>query len=251
MIGQKLPIDKVVAGLPEAVRRLSKNQGRAASEAILTTDTCSKESVLRVAERDCRFVVGGMAKGSGMVHPDMATTLAFVTTDAAVEPPILQAMLRRSCDRSFNRITVDGDTSTNDMIAVLANGRPGIDASRGRSAELFEQALTEVLVELARAVARDGEGATRLITVRVTGAHTEEEALKVARTISSSPLVKTAVHGCDANWGRVGGRRGQSRNRSSTGAARAPDQRSGGAGSGFLLRLLGSGRRHGCWLWMR
>ena len=203
VIGKKLPVERLTAALPGAIGRLSRDEGDAVAKAILTTDTCTKQSVRRVTEKNCRFVVGGMAKGSGMVHPDMATTLAFVTTDAAVEPSVLQAMLRRACDRSFNRITVDGDTSTNDMIAVLANGQAGTDASGGACAELFERALTEVLVDLARAVARDGEGATRLITVRVTGATSETDALEIARTVSGSPLVKTAVHGCDANWGRI------------------------------------------------
>lgn len=203
VIGVRLPAAKIVAALPQAVEELSRTEGGAAASAILTTDTCTKESVRRVAARGSRFVVGGMAKGSGMIHPDMATTLAFVTTDAAIEPGLLREMLRRSCDRSFNRITVDGDTSTNDMIAILANGRSGVDASRGDAATLFEDALTEVLVDLARAVVRDGEGATKLVTVRVRGCSSEEEALQVARTISSSPLVKTAVHGCDANWGRI------------------------------------------------
>ncbi len=202
VIGQRLPVGKLLAGLPKAVEALSGSGGAAAAEAILTTDTCIKQSVRRLGG-NAGFVVGGMAKGSGMVHPDMATTLAFVTTDAAVEPAVLQAMLRRACDRSFNRITVDGDTSTNDMIAVLANGRAGVDAGRGEAAAWLEQGLTEVLVELARAVVRDGEGATRLIAIRVRGAASEDDALKVARTVSGSALVKTAVHGGDANWGRV------------------------------------------------
>ena len=203
VIGQQLPFEKLVAAMPEAAAGLSPEGGIAAADAILTTDTRRKESVRVVETAAGRFTVGGMAKGSGMIHPDMATTLGFVTSDAAVEPSALQAMLSRAIERSFNRVTVDGDTSTNDMVALLANGASGVEASKGAEAEAFEAALTEVLVELARMVAADGEGATRLVTVRVTGARDEQDALAISRTISGSPLVKTAVHGNDANWGRI------------------------------------------------
>jgi glutamate N-acetyltransferase/amino-acid N-acetyltransferase len=194
VIGEQLPLDKLGEGITEAASALSIDGGPEAAKAILTTDTRIKESVRTVGG----YTVGGMAKGSGMIHPDMATMLAFVTTDAVVEPEELQAMLRRAVDRSFHRITVDGDTSTNDMVVVLANGASGVAADEG-----FEAPLTEVLVELARAIARDGEGASRLISVRVTGAATEADAVTVSRTIAGSPLVKTAVFGADANWGRV------------------------------------------------
>jgi glutamate N-acetyltransferase/amino-acid N-acetyltransferase len=203
VIGQPLPLEKLLAALPVAVEALSPEGGRDAAVAILTTDTHAKESVRRVEGEGGRYAIGGMAKGSGMVHPDMATTLAFLTTDAAVSAELLQPMLRRAIDRSFNRLTIDGDTSTNDMVAVLANGASGFTVAGGAAAARFEQALSDLLVELARAVARDGEGATRLITVRVDGAASEDEALQVARTIASSPLVRTAVHGADANWGRI------------------------------------------------
>ena len=202
VIGAQLPLDRLSEGLPLAVERLSVEGGPAAARAILTTDTHIKETVQWVEGPEGTVTLGGMAKGSGMIHPDLATTLAFVTTDAAVPVDRLQPMLRRAADRSFNRITVDGDTSTNDMIVVLANGAAEVGV--GPSGEAgFEAALTAVLTFLAREVARDGEGASRLITVRVTGAVTEADALAVARTISSSPLVKTAIHGADANWGRV------------------------------------------------
>ena len=194
VIGVQLPLDRLAEGIAAASGALSSGGGPQAAKAILTTDTHIKESVRRVGGS----TIGGMAKGSGMIHPDMATMLAFVTTDAAVEPGPLQEMLRRATDRSFHRITVDGDTSTNDMVVVLANGAAGVTAD-----EHFEEALTEVLIDLARAIARDGEGASRLITVRVTGAGSEADALAVARTIAGSPLVKTAVYGADANWGRV------------------------------------------------
>ncbi len=199
VIGQQLPVDRLLDGLPSAVAALSVAGGADAAEAILTTDTCRKECVRRVETPGGAYTIGGMVKGSGMIHPDLATTLAFVTTDASVPAGELAAILRRAADRSFNRLTVDGDTSTNDMIAVLANGAAGIAAE----ADGFERALTEVLVEMARAVARDGEGATRLVTVRVSGAGDEPAALAVARTIAGSLLVKTAVHGGDANWGRI------------------------------------------------
>jgi glutamate N-acetyltransferase/amino-acid N-acetyltransferase len=194
VIGEQLPLDKLGEGIPAAVAALSIDGGPEAAKAILTTDPHIKESVRTVG----RSTIGGMAKGSGMIHPDMATMLAFITTDAAVEPEALQEMLHRATDRSFHRITVDGDTSTNDMVVVLANGAGDVAAD-----EPFEEALTEVLVDLARAIARDGEGASRLVTVRVTGAATEQDALRVSRTIAGSPLVKTAVFGADANWGRV------------------------------------------------
>ncbi len=201
VIGVQLPLDRLEEGLPLAVERLSPDGGPAAARAILTTDTHAKETIQWIEGRHGMYTVGGMAKGSGMIHPDMATTLAFVTTDAAIDSGRLHEILRRATDRSFNRITVDGDTSTNDMIIVLANGASGIEVGDGT--EGFESALTAVLVHLAQEVARDGEGATRLITVRVTGAPTEADALAVARTIAGSPLVKTAVFGADANWGRV------------------------------------------------
>ncbi len=201
IIGVQLPLERLAEGLPLAVERLAPDGGPAAALAILTTDTHVKETVQWVEGPRGFYTLGGMAKGSGMIHPDLATTLAFVTTDAAIDPDRLAPILRRATDRSFNRITVDGDTSTNDMIVVLANGASGVAV--GDDEADFEQALTTLLVHLAREVARDGEGATRLISVRVTGAVTEADALAVARTISTSQLVKTAVYGSDANWGRV------------------------------------------------
>ena len=203
VIGVRLPVDRILEGLPKAVEELSVEGGTAAAKATLTTDTCIKESVRIIDTGDGRYTVGGMAKGSGMIHPDMATMLAFVTTDAAISPGLLRPVLQNAVNYSFNRLTVDGDTSTNDMVAILANGASGVEIESDDATNRFQRALTEVLVELARAVARDGEGATRLITVTVTGAASEEDALKVARTISCSPLVKTAVHGADANWGRI------------------------------------------------
>jgi glutamate N-acetyltransferase/amino-acid N-acetyltransferase len=203
VIGVPLPLDRIEAALPIAVEELSRQGGADAARAILTTDTCTKESARTVTREHGAYTVGGMAKGSGMIHPDMATTLAFITSDVAIDPSSLKKILHRAVDRSFNRITVDGDTSTNDMLAVLANGASGVVLESDADLDQFETALTEVAADLARAVARDGEGATKLITVRVTGARSQGDALAVARTVASSPLVKTAVHGGDANWGRI------------------------------------------------
>jgi len=205
VIGQPLPLPRLLGALPRAVRGLTRAGGADAASAILTTDLREKECVRSVDTAGGTYIVGGMAKGSGMIHPDMATTLAFVTTDAAVSPQLLQDCLRQATDASFNRISVDGDTSTNDTIAVLANGASGVevDAQRPESVAAFAGALTEVLIELGKMVVRDGEGATKLIEIRVRGASDEAMALQVARTVAGSPLVKTAVHGADANWGRV------------------------------------------------
>lgn len=202
VIGQQLPVERILVGLSAAAASLSRAGGAQAAGAILTTDLRTKQCVRTVPSVRGSYTIGGMAKGSGMIHPNMATTLAFLTTDAACEPALLQACLRRAAEVSFNRISVDGDTSTNDMIAVLANGASGVSVKGPRAAR-FEESLTEVLTELAKMVVRDGEGATKLITVDVEGAATEADALQVSRTIASSPLVKTAVHGADANWGRI------------------------------------------------
>ena len=206
VIGQPLPVEKIVAGLPSAVAALSATSGRAAAEAIMTTDTRRKESERRIETRSGAYTVGGMAKGAGMIHPDLATTLAFVTTDAVIAPAVLQACLAAAIERTFNRISVDGDTSTNDMVAVLANGASGVAVDE----QPFANVLEAVLLDLAKAIARDGEGAEHLITVEVTGAADDASALAVARTVASSLLVKTAVHGADANWGRVAAAVGRS-----------------------------------------
>lgn len=202
VIGERLPVERLLSALPDAVAGLSASGGTRAAGAILTTDLRLKECARTVSTPRGSFTIGGMAKGSGMIHPDMATTLGFVTTDAAVEPGFLRLCLRRAADLSFNRITVDGDTSTNDTLVVLANGASRVKFEAPRSSR-FEEALTEVLTELAKMVARDGEGATKLITVEVEGAATEADALAVARAIAGSSLVKTAVGGADANWGRI------------------------------------------------
>lgn len=199
VIGAQLPMDKVAAGVADAATALSLDGLPAAAGAIMTTDLVPKTA--RV-DRDA-FSIVGMAKGSGMIHPNMATMLGAVVTDADVPAALLQQMTRRATVRSFNSISVDGDTSTNDTLLVLANGASGAKIRRGATAVAFEAALTEVCVSLARQIARDGEGATKFITIDVTGAKSEAQARKVGRTIAVSPLVKTAFYGGDANWGRI------------------------------------------------
>lgn len=205
VIGVPLPLAKIRAGLPEAVRALSPAGGAAAARAIMTTDTVPKETAVSFQLGARRVTIGGMAKGSGMIHPDMATMLAFITTDMAMDPAHLREALRYAAARSFNMVSVDGDTSTNDMCLVLASGRAGNDpAAPGTGAfHLFRQALTAVCTDLTKAIARDGEGATRLLEVRVRNAPSATDARRAARAICASNLVKTAVFGRDANWGRV------------------------------------------------
>ncbi|AFV12721.1 arginine biosynthesis bifunctional protein ArgJ [Thermacetogenium phaeum DSM 12270] len=205
VIGEYLPMEKIEAGIRKAALALSVDGGGAAAEAILTTDTTTKECAIRLPLGDKEVTVGGIAKGSGMIHPNMATMLAFITTDAVVEVPALQQALRWATDRSFNVITVDGDTSTNDMVVLLANGRAGNSPLTAGDPEftLFRDALLAVCVELSKMIASDGEGASKLLEVRVKGAPGEAEARKIARAVAGSNLVKAAIFGEDANWGRV------------------------------------------------
>jgi glutamate N-acetyltransferase/amino-acid N-acetyltransferase len=205
VIGRYLPMDAVKAGITAACGSLSPDHGIDAARAIMTTDTVPKTAEMEI-EIDGRTVrVGGMCKGSGMIHPNMATMLAYITTDAAVEPGLLATLAKPVADRSFNQVTVDGDSSTNDTFLVLANGAAGNAPIRKGTpeAEALEAAIIGVARELARAIARDGEGATRMIAVRVQGAESDEEARTAARAVASSSLVKTAVHGGDPNWGRI------------------------------------------------
>jgi len=201
VIGKRLPMELIREGLGQIV--LSADGGHVLEKAIMTTDTVAKEAAVRVGAGG--FVVGGIAKGSGMIHPQMATLLCFLTTDAAVEIDFLKPALRQAVDVSFNMISVDGDTSTNDTVLLMANGRAGGEVIKQGSgqAAVFQQALEQVCVCLAKSVARDGEGASKLIEVTVGGAASIAEARLAARTIVSSPLVKSAVHGNDPNWGRV------------------------------------------------
>lgn len=205
VMGECLPMEKIEAGIRKAALALSVDGGGAAADAILTTDTTVKEYAVQFILGGKEVAVGGIAKGSGMIHPNMATMLSFITTDAAVEVQALQQALRWAADRSFNAVTVDGDTSTNDMVVILANGRAGNPALKGDDPEfpLFRDALLAVCVELARMIARDGEGASKLLEVRVKGAAGEAEARTIARAVAGSSLVKAALFGEDANWGRV------------------------------------------------
>jgi len=204
VIGEYLPMGRVGTGIREAATGLGPDGGPFA-EAILTTDTRKKEAAVRVEVGEREVVVGGVAKGSGMIHPNMATMLAFLTTDAAVEREALNEALRSAVERSFDRITVDGDTSPNDMALLMANGSAGNEPLTLESPEYgaFAAAVEAVAVSLAKEIARDGEGATKLIEVVVGGARSEAEAARLARTVAGSSLVKAAVFGEDANWGRV------------------------------------------------
>jgi glutamate N-acetyltransferase/amino-acid N-acetyltransferase len=205
VIGVRLPMDRLRAGIAEAAGRLSREHGADAACAIMTTDTRPKEASVEVALSGASCTIGGMAKGAGMIAPDMATMLAFFTTDAAVEPALLHRGLVAAVGDSLNRITVDGDTSTNDCALVLASGAAGAPAieAEGPDFDAFRLALTDVSRRLAEMLVRDGEGVTRIAEVRVEGARTPAEADRVARVVAESPLVKTALHGGDPNWGRI------------------------------------------------
>lgn len=204
VIGEHLPMDRVGKGIKSAVASLGPD-GAPFAGAILTTDTRTKEAAATVEVGGAKIAVGGTAKGSGMIHPNMATMLAFVTTDAAVEEGCLGKILSRATGRTFNRVTVDGDTSPNDMVLLLANGAAGNEpVTEGSSGyEAFAGAVEWVMRELAKEIARDGEGATKLVEVAVEGARSEEGAARLARAVVGSSLVKAAAHGEDANWGRV------------------------------------------------
>ena len=202
VIGERLPIDLIGTGIERVA--LSQEGGHELAQAILTTDTCTKE--VAVAAEDGEFTIGGIAKGSGMIHPNLGTLLCFLATDAAIDARFLEKALGEAVDASFNMVTIDGDTSPNDTVLILANGAGGVAGSIGegtKQAEEFQAALVEVCNYLARRIASDGEGATRLIEVTVDGALTLADARVAARTIAGSPLVKAAVHGCDPNWGRI------------------------------------------------
>ena len=203
VIGVQLDMLKMEEGIRHAASDLSPEHGPSAAQAIMTTDTRPKEIGVRVALPGGDVTIAGMAKGSGMIHPDMATMLSVLTTDADISPAILDELLRDSVDLSFNRISVDGDTSTNDTVLVFANGASGVTVEDNASLTAFREALNHVCLVLAQAIIRDGEGVTKFITLQITGATDEGEALRVARAIATSPLVKTAFAGGDPNWGRI------------------------------------------------
>jgi glutamate N-acetyltransferase/amino-acid N-acetyltransferase len=207
VIGLPLPMDKVKTGIQACCKELASDAQAAdnAAWAICTTDTFVKQCALELTLGGKTVRIGGMAKGSGMIHPDMATMLSFITTDAVVDAKLLQALLGQSVAQSYNMISVDGDTSTNDTVLALANGCSGCTAITAGTAEgaLFAQAFTAVHAELAKAIVKDGEGAGKFIQVEVEGAPTEHDARLMARSVVSSSLVKAAFFGADANWGRM------------------------------------------------
>lgn len=206
VIGVNLPMNKVIKGIEAAAASLSVDRHEQALSAIMTTDTFQKVCAYEFNLGGTPVKIAGIAKGAGMIHPNMATMLSYVTTDAAIAAPVLQQALRAAVDKSFNMITVDGDTSTNDTLAVLANGmakNPLIDSVSHTDYPAFCAALTEVLIELAKLVVRDGEGATKFLEITVNGAVNDQEAKTAAMAIAKSPLVKTAFFGEDPNWGRI------------------------------------------------
>ena len=206
VIGQRLDMEKIGAGIRAAVEALSTEGGHEVARAIMTTDTRPKEIAVQGEIAGRRVTIAGMCKGAGMIHPNMATLLGLILTDAAIAQPLLQRALRQAVEASFNRITVDGDMSTNDTVAVLASGLAGnreVKAENAPDYAEFLEGLTFVATELAKGVVRDGEGATKFIEVQVRGARTEAEAKQAAMAVATSNLVKTAIYGKDANWGRV------------------------------------------------
>ena len=202
VIGAQLAADKLREGITLAARELAGDGHAAAAEAIMTTDLSPKDTAVLVVTQAGTFHVGGMAKGAGMIEPNMATMLGFLTTDATVESHLLQGALAEAAETTFNAITVDGETSTNDMVLMLAGGRSGVRIDDS-DYPTFVEAVHAVCHELALAIVRGGEGATKLVAITVTGAHSTSEAKQAARALANSPLVKTAVHGGDPNWGRL------------------------------------------------
>jgi glutamate N-acetyltransferase/amino-acid N-acetyltransferase len=203
VIGEPLPVDKIQKALPDLVKALDPDRVSDFAEAIMTTDTVPK-IVSRKGNLDGKtFTVTGVAKGSGMIRPDMATLLCFVVTDMAAEPQVLNEMLLASTDRTLNRITVDGDTSTNDTALLIANGLSGTAMNSSTARKKFQQILDEVMMTLAKQLVKDAEGATKFVEIAVKGAKSNDDALQVAQTVAHSNLLKTALFGEDANWGRI------------------------------------------------
>jgi len=205
VIGRAIEMGKV----RKAISALSVSLGKGiesddeAAKAIMTTDTRTKQLALEIQTDNGQVRIGGVAKGSGMIAPNMATTLCFLTTDASISSSALQQALSVAIEKTFNRITVDGDTSTNDMCLLMANGASGVSVENGKAFAQFCDALHTVCLHLAKEVVRDGEGATKVAAITVSDAPTEADAAKIAKTIAESPLLKTALFGCDPNWGRI------------------------------------------------
>ena len=203
VIGQRLPVEKVIDGVHKIVPNMSAEKGSQAAWAIMTTDLVRKEVAMELKLSGGTVRVGAMAKGSGMIHPNMATMLAYVTTDAKLSADVAQKMLKESADKSFNMMTVDGDTSTNDSLFLLANGASGVAIETEEDKAAFAALLDEICIDMARRIASDGEGATHLMIVEAYGLPTEKDAKLVARSIAGSSLFKAALFGKDANWGRI------------------------------------------------
>ena len=205
VIGEILPIEPIEEGVPEAAKELNRFGSKDAAMAIMTTDTVEKEVAVELELDGKKVHIGGIAKGSGMIHPNMGTMLCFLTTDAAISAPMVQKALQAAADKSFNMVSIDGDTSTNDTMTLMANGMAGntlID-SENEDYGLFYEALEAMCIQLARMIAADGEGASRLLVCKLTGAKDEETARVIAKAVICSSLVKAAMFGADANWGRV------------------------------------------------
>ncbi len=206
VIGEYLPLDKMKAVIPDALGALDDDGWRLAAEAIMTTDTCPKGASVQFEHDGERVTVSGIAKGAGMIRPNMATLLAYIGTDAVVSQNVLECLVKAAADKSFNRISIDGDTSTNDSCMLVATGRAGLPMLTVPTGPFFDallDAVTSVMQQLAQGVIRDGEGVTKFVTVKVGGGGNAEECLKVAYAIAHSPLVKTAIYASDANWGRI------------------------------------------------
>jgi glutamate N-acetyltransferase/amino-acid N-acetyltransferase len=203
VIGEPLPIDKIAAAAPELIKALAPDGIFDFAEAIMTTDTVAKVVSRRGELAGRTFTISGAIKGAGMIRPDMATMLCFVMTDIAAPPQRLQAMLKQAVDRSLNRMTVDGDTSTNDSVFLMANGHAGVEVINSEQMEVFQSVLDEVMINLAKWMIKDSEGATKLVEIVVKGARSKPDAHKIADTVANSPLFKTALFGEDANWGRI------------------------------------------------
>lgn len=203
VIGMQLPMERLTAAIETAVPHLSPHNGHLAAQAIMTTDTHPKQTAVSLELPGGTVRMGGMAKGAGMIHPNMATMLGVITTDAAIAPPLLRSLLQTAVAHSFNRISVDGDTSTNDTVLLLANGAAQVQVTQGEVAEQFLAGLTAVCTQLAHMIVKDGEGATKFVEIEVIGAESRAAAHQIANTIATSPLVKTAFAGSDPNWGRI------------------------------------------------
>ncbi len=204
VIGEYLPMNVLLSGIDSILPKLSYSGGYDAAKAIMTTDLVPKSLAVKLELSGGEITIGGIAKGSGMIMPDMATMLAFIATDALVDSKLLQKIISKTVNNSFNKISVDGDTSTNDMVVILANGATNVKIEEGTEDEIkFTEALQALAIDFAKAIVKDGEGATKLITLNVIGGKTQEDVDKIAKAIVNSPLVKTAIYGNDANWGRI------------------------------------------------